>query len=179
MRKLFYAVCSIACVALMVACSEQQPTLVGKWVSDTINTTEDESAVTMTMNMDLNEDSTLAVSILAVMDADQKEAKMHMPINASFSGKWADSDNKLEWIVIDSTKVVKLEQDSIKIEFGNPEMEMFKDKLIKSLVEEFEKEGSKQFIDGITSDEAMSYILNGDELKLINDKDTMIFHRQK
>ena len=179
MRKLFYAVCSIACVALMVACSEQTPTLVGKWVSDSHEMTEKENNVTMTMNMDLNEDSTLAVKIMATMDADQDEIKMHMPLEASFSGKWADSGNKLDWIVLDSTKKVNLVKDSIKLDFGKPEMEMFKDKIVKSLVEEFEKEGGKEFVDGLTSDEAMDYILNGDELKLVNDKDTLVFHRQK
>ena len=57
-------------------------------------------------------------------------------------------------------------------------MEAFGDKIIKSLIENLEKEGRKQFLGGFEKAEPMDYVLEGDVLKIVSDIDTMVFRRQ-
>ena len=178
MRKLFYAVCSLACMALIVACTEAAPSLVGQWKSEPVLNNDSSANTSMVIDLNLAEDSTMTFSANAVMDSKEKEMSIHMPFTMGFKGTWKDADDQMIWNVADSSQFFKFEKDSIKISFGDPTMEAFGDKIIKSLIENLEKEGRKQFLGGFEKAEPMDYVLEGDVLKIVSDIDTMVFRRQ-
>lgn len=178
MKNLFYAVCSLVCLALFVACTEEAPSLIGQWKSEPVMNNDSSSNSSMVIDINLAQDSTMTFATKAVLDSKEKEISIHMPFTAGFKGTWTDDGDEMTWNVIDSTQYCKFEKDSIQLSFGNPTMEVFADKIIKSFIEIFEKEGTKQFLGGFEKAEPMDYILEGDLLKIVSDNDTILFHRQ-
>ena len=178
MRKLFYAVCSLVCMALIVACTEAAPSLVGQWKSEPVLNNDSSASTSMVIDLLLAEDSTMTFAANAVMDSREKEISIHMPFTMGFKGTWKDAGDEMTWNVADSSQFFKFDKDSIKISFGVPTMEAFGDKIIKSFLEVFEKEGSKQYLGGFEKAEPMDYVLEGDVLKIISNTDTIVFRRQ-
>ncbi len=178
MRKLIFVACSFVCAALMFSCTDKGPAMAGKWVSDSKNFGNDSTA-TMVFTMQLNEDSTLALDVDAVMDSQESEAKIHMPFNFGFKGTWSLNEDKLTWHPTDSTSYAKLNVDSMKITFEKEEMQMFADKITKSMKENFDKEIGKEMLGKVAKEETMKYVLDGDNLTLFIDTDTLLLHRSK
>lgn len=177
MKKLFFAVCSLACMALFVAC-ESEPTLVGQWKSDAVVKADSSSNSSIVIDLNLAEDSTMTFDANVVMDSKEKEMSIHMPFNIGFQGTWKDAGDNMTWTPKDSSQYCKFEKDSIKLTFSDPTMEALGDKLLKSFTENFEKQGKEDFLGNYSGGEPMPYILEGDLLKIVSDKDTMVFHRQ-
>ena len=178
MKKLFFAVCSLACLALFVACTAETPSLVGQWKSDPVLNKDSSAETSMVIDINLAQDSTMTFAAKALMDSKEKEISIHMPFTVGFKGTWTDDGDEMTWNVTDSTQYCKFEKDSIKLSFGDPTMEAFADKILKSFIEVFEKEGTKQYLGGFEKAEPMDYILEGDLLKIVSDNDTILFHRQ-
>jgi len=178
MKKIVFAVCSFAFAVIFAACTEN-PTVVGKWKSDPKVDKEKDMNVSMEMDLNLAEDKTMALDINALMDAESEETSMHMPFKMGFKGKWEASDKKMVWNATDSSQYVKFEKDSVKITFKNPELEALGDKLLKSFIENFEKELAPNMLSSFEKTDSMDYTLEGDVLKIVSAKDTIVFHRQK
>lgn len=178
MRKLIYVACSFVFAAVLFSCADKGPALAGKWVSEG-KAFGNDSTANMVFTMNLNEDSTLALNVDAVMDSEEQGAKIHMPFNFGFKGTWSLNEDKLTWHPVDSTSYAKLLTDSMKIEFDKPEMQMFGDKIMKSMTENFEKEIGKEMLGKVAKEETMKYLLNGDDLTLYIDTDTLVLHRAK
>ncbi|MBP5506224.1 MAG: DUF5004 domain-containing protein [Prevotella sp.] len=178
MKKLFFAVCSLACMALFVACAESEPTLVGQWKSDAVAQNDSSTSTSIVIDLNLAKDSTLTFDANAVMDSKDKEISIHMPFNMGFEGTWSVDGEKMTWTPKDSSQYCKFEKDSVQVKFGDPTMEAFGDKIIKSFIETFEKEGSKEILGEFVTPEPMAYVLEGNVLKIVSEKDTMVFHRQ-
>ena len=121
----------------------------------------------------------MTFDVKAVMDGNEDKMSIHMPFSLGFKGTWKDMENKMVWTPTDSSQYCKFEKDSIKITFGDPTMEALGDKLVKSFTENLEKEMAPNMLKDFESSEPMDYILDGDELKIVNKNDTMVFHRQK
>ncbi len=177
MKKLFFAVCSLACMALFVAC-ESEPTLVGQWKSDAIVQNDSSANSSIVIDLNLAKDSTMTFDANAVMDSQEKEVSIHMPFSIGFKGTWSAAGDIMTWTPSDSSQYCKFEKDSIKLSFGDPAMEAFGDKLLKSFTENFENQGKEDFLGSYAGGDPMPFILDGDVLKIISNKDTMVFHRQ-
>ena len=77
----------VACVA---GCTNE-PSLVGKWKSDSFSKLEDKTNIDMVYEMTLNADSTFQSLVAADMKMSDKDSEMRIPFNVSLSGKWSDS----------------------------------------------------------------------------------------
>ena len=165
-------------MALIVACTEVAPSLVGQWKSEPVLNNDSSANTSMVIDLNLAEDSTMTFAANAVMDSKEKEISIHMPLTMGFKGTWQDAGDEMTWNVADSSQFFKFDKDSIEISFGDPTMEALSNKIIKSFVEIFEKEGSKQYLGGFEKAEPMDYVLDGDVLKIISNTDTIVFRRQ-
>ena len=181
MKKLIVAACSFLVAALVVSCFDQAaPTLVGQWQSDKVIKNDSAAGGWMVYTMTLNEDSTMQVGIDALQETKEKGSEISIPFKMSYGGKWSDQKDNIVFTPDSSSIKMELVKDSIKIKFDDPQMEMLGDKMIKSLVESFDKEMGpslkKEFVSG---SETNAYKLEGDKLTLIMKTDTVVLNRQK
>ena len=181
MRKLFFAACAFVMAAFVVSCTESnEPTLVGEWQSDKVEQNGEGVSGWMTYKMTLNADSTMSMGIDALQNIKEEKADITMPFQLSYDGKWADLKEKLVWCPDTATTKISLVQDSIKIKMGDPSMDAFADKMVKSLVENFDKEMGAQIKNETAAEpDTNVYVLKGDELSVFTKTDTIVFHRQK
>lgn len=178
MKKLLFAACAMGAL-MFVACTQEGPSLVGTWNSEPVVKIDSAgSNRTTNFKFELKEDSTLASDLDIVQDLDQDGVKITMPFKVAYKGKWSTADGKLIVTPVDTTVHFELLADSMKMSFENkPEMEMFKDKLVKSLKESFDKEMGLEFSGEYLKPDTMAYTIEGDVLKLISKKDTITFKR--
>lgn len=182
MRKSIFAVCALMIVAFMASC-DKEPTMIGKWKAEDIKeeTKNNElEKASLIYSMDLLEDSSMVLDLKATIDGtstdEGKKMTMHFPMNSGFMGKWTADETTLKWIPTDSTRYFSIDKDSMKITFDDPAMEAFADKIIKSTVENLEKEQGKEFLGELNT--TWNYKFEGDKLTLMSDKDTINFVRQ-
>lgn len=180
MRKTMLAVGLMLVVATFMACvdSVTSPSLVGKWTSDSIKTVEDGGTMMKLYKFAFNEDSTMTLLVDASMESSSEGVSIYMPFSIDVAAKWCDKDSVLIWVPADSAVNVKLNADSMRMTFDKPEMEALGDKMKKSMVESFEKEGKNEFAAGYNKSDTVKYVLDGDKLTLYIDEDTVKLTRE-
>lgn len=177
MKKLFYYVTSAMLLVACVAGCTNEPSLVGKWKSDSFSKLEDKTNIDMVYEMTLNADSTFQSLVAADMKMSDKDTEMRIPFNVSLSGKWSDSGTTI--IQVPDTQQVKVEfvKDSLKIEFKDPDMALLGDKLKTTMMKALDEEMSPKFKGEYAKSDTVNYTLNGDVLTFISKSDTIVFKR--
>lgn len=177
MKKMFQYVASAVVFMACIAACTSEPTLIGKWKSDSFSKDEDKAKMSMAYEMTLNEDNTFQTAVKADMSMIDKDSELKIPFNVSLSGKWSDLGDRI--VQIPDSQSVKLEfvKDSLKIKFKDPEMEAVADKLKETMLKAIDEEMKGKLSADFAKADTSAYKLEGNVLKICSENDTVVFNR--
>lgn len=166
--------------AIFVACGDKaasEPSLIGKWVSDTLVKNEDKGVLTTVCTLDFRADSTLARDMKMSFTLEDKGTKLMMPFEVGYDSKFS-ADGKNIICTGDSASFrFKVEKDSVKVTSDDPTMQALADKVVTSMLKDVEKNFGGSIKNESMSSDTTAYIFEGELLKLVEKNDTIVLHK--
>ena len=180
MKKLFWGALTLVCASVFVACGEKsasEPSLMGKWVSDTLVKSEDKGFVSAVNTFEFKEDSTVSREMQMVYNIEEKGMKMLLPFEIGYNAKFTVAGNQLVCVGDSASFRFKMEKDSVKITSDDPTTQALADKLITSMVKNIEKEFGGNIKSDAIKPDTVPFFFEGEVLKVVADEDTLVLRR--
>ena len=182
MKKLFFGALTLVCATVFVACGEKtpgEPSLIGKWVSDTVVKNEDKGVASQLNIIEFKEDSTMTRDMKMSFSMEEKGMKMVLPFEVGYNAKISIADHKIICTGDSASFHFKMEKDSVKVTSEDPTTQALAEKMITSLVKNAENEFGGKIKEGAMTTDTISYSFEGEVLKMVSDGDTLVLRRAK
>ncbi len=183
MKKLFFGAMALVCATIFVACGDQaasEPSLIGKWVSDTISKNEDKGASAMVSTLEFKADSVMSQDMSVTLVMEEKGMKMVFPFEMGYNGKFSVVGDNIVCVGDSASYRFKMEKDSVKITSDDATTQALAEKLITTMLKSAEEEFGGSTKEVAMKTDTIPFKFEGaDVLKIVSDNDTIVLHRQK